>query len=163
VISPQDQSLSVLAKPSPPVDNVALQLYAEIVQKIPVGVRFKDNGLGDWFLGVVDEVANVVNTIGTPIMSAVDMYRTKRKKQAKKAGSKSVAATGSTWNSKPSYGSPMNVDLGDARSPAAKKRRNAKRKEKKKEQMALLRSVATPATMKAMRSQKGGKRKLKQK
>lgn len=153
IISSQDKTLSVLAKPSPAVDLVALQLYSEMVQKIPIGVRVKDNGFGDWFLGCVDEIAGVVSTIGKPIMSAVDQYRTSRKKKAAKAASKSVAATGNTYNPKPSYGSPMNVDLGD-RSPAAKKRRNAKAKEKQKAKMALLRSVATPATMKAASKQR---------
>lgn len=154
IISSQDQSLSTLAKPSPPVDHTALALYSEIVSKIPVGVQFKDNGLGDWFLGVVDEIAEVVHTVGRPVMAAVDMYRTNRKKKNEKQ--KTVAATGAGYNNDPSYGSPMNVDMGDAarkRSPEARKRQREARKARK-------RSMAQDMAMSGGAPQKATKKKL---
>lgn len=77
-ISSQDQSLSVLAKMSPPLDPIALGIYSAIVGDLPVGVRFSDNDFGEWFLGVVDEISNVVSSIGKPILSAVGEYQNSR-------------------------------------------------------------------------------------
>jgi hypothetical protein len=78
LVSQQDRNLVVLAKPSPGEDAMATQLYTHIIRDMPVGVRFRDNGFGDWFLGVVDEVANVVSSIGKPIMAAVNGYQQSR-------------------------------------------------------------------------------------
>jgi hypothetical protein len=78
IISSQDQTLATLAKPSPPEDYVAIALYSEMCQRMPIGCKFKDNGLGDWFLGVVDEIANVVSTVGKPVLQAVDSYQNTR-------------------------------------------------------------------------------------
>jgi len=78
IISSQDKSLATLAKTSPCEDYIATQLYSEICQKIPIGVKFKDNDFGDWFLGVVDQVADVVSAVGKPIMAATDMYKSNR-------------------------------------------------------------------------------------
>jgi len=55
-----DRDLIVIATPSPKYDPVALEAYALIMQEMPTGVRFKDNGLGDWFMGAVSKVRDVV-------------------------------------------------------------------------------------------------------
>ncbi len=81
-VSSQDQNLATLAKPSPPEDYIATELYSTIVNKMPIGTKFKDNDMGEWFLGMVDQIANVVSTIGKPVMSAVDMYQTGRNNTA---------------------------------------------------------------------------------
>jgi len=75
IVSQQKPELIVLAKPSPSEDYIAAQLYSLIVREMPVGVRVSENGLGDWFLGIVDEVSNVVSSIGKPIMMMNDAYR----------------------------------------------------------------------------------------
>jgi len=79
IVNQQDKDLVVLAQPSPGEDTIATGLYTELVKKMPIGVRFKDNGLGDWFLGIVDGVADFVSGIGKPIMGAVDGYQAVRK------------------------------------------------------------------------------------
>jgi hypothetical protein len=78
VVSQQDTDLVVLAIPSPGEDQMATKLYTEIVKSMPVACRFKDNGLGDWFLGIADGVANFVSSIGKPIMGAVEGYQKAR-------------------------------------------------------------------------------------
>jgi hypothetical protein len=78
IISSQDRSLATLAKPSPPEDYVAIQLYSEMSQRIPIGVAQSDNDFGDWILGMADQVANVVSTIGKPVLQMVDSFRESR-------------------------------------------------------------------------------------
>lgn len=60
--------LTPLAQPSAPYDEQALRLYAEIIKAMPVGVMFKENGLGDWFMdaanSVVDTIGSVASTVG---------------------------------------------------------------------------------------------------
>jgi hypothetical protein len=68
----------VLANPSPGEDVIATQLYTEIIKCMPVACRFKDNGLGDWFLGIADGIADFVGSIGKPIMGAVTGYQQAR-------------------------------------------------------------------------------------
>lgn len=91
IISSQDSSLATLASPSPPEDYIATQLYSEIVQKLPLAVKFSDNDFGEWFLGCVDEVANVVSSIGKPVMQAVNTYQ-----EGRRAGP-TVASSGATF------------------------------------------------------------------
>lgn len=78
IISSQDKSLATLAKPSPPEDYIAVQLYSEMAQRIPIGCAFDDNDFGEWILGMADQVANVVSSIGKPILQAVDSYQNSR-------------------------------------------------------------------------------------
>jgi hypothetical protein len=78
VVSWQEPDLVVIASPSPGEDQIATALYTMITRTMPVAVKFNDNGFGDWFLGVVDEIANVVSSVGKPIMAAVSGYQTSR-------------------------------------------------------------------------------------
>jgi len=77
-ISSQDQNLAVLARMSPAEDYVALAFYSEIQKHLPIGAKFNDNGLGDWFLGIADGIADFVSGIGKPIMGAVAGYQNAR-------------------------------------------------------------------------------------
>lgn len=77
-ISSQDGNLAVLAKMSPAEDYVALAFYSEIVKHMPIGCKFDDNSLGDWFLGIADGIADFVGSIGKPIMGAVDGWKSSR-------------------------------------------------------------------------------------
>jgi hypothetical protein len=51
-------TFATLAQPSPAYDPVALELYSEMVQHLPVGVPFDENPDGEWF-------ENVLGTLGT--------------------------------------------------------------------------------------------------
>jgi hypothetical protein len=56
--SPYDQSLVVLATPSPRYDLIAQEIYSEALADMPVGVMVKENGLGDWFKDAVTKVSS---------------------------------------------------------------------------------------------------------
>lgn len=71
--------LITLATPSACMDNVALQVYSEIICRMPVGVRFRDNDLGDFFKGVVDTIADVVMSVGKPLMGAAEGWQNARR------------------------------------------------------------------------------------
>lgn len=69
-----------LAAPSCEYDPDALDLFERILQDLPVGVKVKENGLGDWFMGAVSDAAKfispllkVVPTVG-PGLSAIADY-----------------------------------------------------------------------------------------
>lgn len=70
VFPAQTSTLITLATPSPCEDPLATQLYSLITCRLPVGVRFSDNDLGDFFLGIADTIANVVGNIARPIAMA---------------------------------------------------------------------------------------------
>jgi len=55
-----DTDLVVLATPSPCYDPRALEAYSLIMQDMPTGVAFAENGLGDWFMEAVSRVRDVV-------------------------------------------------------------------------------------------------------
>lgn len=56
----QQKDLAVLAVPSTEFSIEAQEAYSRITQDLPVGVPFKENGLGDWFMGAVSKVRDVV-------------------------------------------------------------------------------------------------------
>jgi len=59
--------LVVLAKPPPERDNVALDLYTHITERMPIGVPVAENGLGDWFMDALSTAADFV----APVLSVV--------------------------------------------------------------------------------------------
>lgn len=64
----------VLARPSSEYDPVALQMLTRAMENMPVGVRAADNGLGDWFAGLVSEFAVPIGSaLGTLIPGAQAM------------------------------------------------------------------------------------------
>jgi len=54
-----EPKLSVLATPSAGYDTIALELYSHAISQLPVAVTVAENGIGDWFRGVV----NVLKTV----------------------------------------------------------------------------------------------------
>lgn len=52
--TPLDADLSVLARPSPGFDPLALEIYARALSKLPIGCPQGLNPLGEWFKGVLD-------------------------------------------------------------------------------------------------------------
>lgn len=62
-----DLNLIVLATPSPQMDDAAMSLYSAISREMPVGVPQEENGLGDWFSGIVNTISSVVSPIARMI------------------------------------------------------------------------------------------------
>lgn len=62
-----DLNLIVLATPSPQMDDAAIALYSAVSREMPVGVPQAENGLGDWFLGIANTIADVVSPIARMI------------------------------------------------------------------------------------------------
>jgi len=56
-----------LAQPSPKWDVPALELYSEIVRKLPVGTIVRQNGFGDWISGIANIAASVLKMIPHPV------------------------------------------------------------------------------------------------
>lgn len=54
-----EANLAVLATPSAGLDNIALELYSHAISQLPVAVTVGENGLGDWFRGVVRVLRDV--------------------------------------------------------------------------------------------------------
>jgi len=62
-----DLDLAVLATRAPDYDVQALQCYSHAINKMPVAVPVKENGLGDWFKDVVSSVSDYV----APVLSMI--------------------------------------------------------------------------------------------
>lgn len=60
-----EAQLAVLATPSAGYDVTALELYSHAISQLPVAVTVSENGLGDWFRGVVRVIRDVAGPIGT--------------------------------------------------------------------------------------------------
>jgi len=73
-VTPDQKDLVVLAKPSAEEDYIATAIYSEVVRNMPVAVHSEANGLGDWFMDIVDGIANTIGGITKPISAAVDAY-----------------------------------------------------------------------------------------
>jgi len=65
----QDTDLVVLARNSCRGDNIALDLYSEIVKEMPVGVPQRMNGMGEWFADAVSSAADFIS----PVLSAIPL------------------------------------------------------------------------------------------
>jgi hypothetical protein len=64
-----DQSLTVLAKPSAPFDPRALELYAKVASHLPTGVQVRSNGLGDWISGIARGLVQAARNV-IPVINA---------------------------------------------------------------------------------------------
>lgn len=67
----EETDLIPLAKPSPVYDAKALELYSRLVADMPPGVPAKENGLGDWFSGIVKGLTSAATMIPHPIAQVV--------------------------------------------------------------------------------------------
>jgi hypothetical protein len=104
--SDAEQQLLVIATPTAVYDPVALELYSRAVQRLPAGVPFTENPEGEWWMKMVEEIANAAapflgaihpglgiaaKGIGTVAGVAATRSKTSRKKKkAKKAASSSA-------------------------------------------------------------------------
>jgi hypothetical protein len=97
---PSLTDLVVLAVPPPERDNVALDLYTHISDYLPTAVPVAENGLGDWFMDAISDVADFVAPaisslpgVGGLIGKGVSMLNTAYKNnKAKNAGAQQVSA-----------------------------------------------------------------------
>lgn len=62
-----ETDLMPLASPSPCYDVLALELYSAAMRDMPTGVPVGQNGLGDWFAGIVKKVTSVAKLIPHPV------------------------------------------------------------------------------------------------
>jgi hypothetical protein len=67
-----ETDLVVLAKHSCRSDNIARELYSEIMREMPVGVPQRMNGIGEWFADAVSSAADFVS----PVLSAIPLPMT---------------------------------------------------------------------------------------
>lgn len=66
-----DTKTLVLATPSAEYDPMALNIYSHAIGMMPVGVMVRENGFGDWFRDVVEQIGNVASWIPHPIAQGV--------------------------------------------------------------------------------------------
>jgi len=66
-----EPSLAVLASPSAGYDVRALELYANVVNYLPPGVKVSDNAFGDWWKAVVSLVKNAAPMVGLALNTVV--------------------------------------------------------------------------------------------
>jgi len=65
--SQNDSVLAPISHNSPDRDHVALEMYSHLVDNMPVGCKFDDNGFGDWISDALSTVADYV----APVLSAI--------------------------------------------------------------------------------------------
>ncbi len=66
------QDLVVLATPSPEYDPRALEVYSVAINDMPMGVPVAENGIGDWFGGIVGKIGEVVGGISNRIADVAE-------------------------------------------------------------------------------------------
>jgi len=62
-----DPDLLVLAKPAPPYDAMAFEIYSRALDELPVAVPVSMNPLGEWFADVLDAVGKYGPAVGKAI------------------------------------------------------------------------------------------------
>jgi len=62
-----DPNLLVLARPSPPYDPVALELYSRLIVDMPVACRVDDNPMGEWFADLLAHLGSVAPMLGAAL------------------------------------------------------------------------------------------------
>lgn len=82
-----ESDLIVLARPSPPADEIAWRIYSEMVRTAPAGAPVKDNALGAWFANLVGDLAQEVIPVAGDFLvgKAVGGMGKKKKKAAVKS------------------------------------------------------------------------------
>jgi len=69
VFPSSNSPLQSLARPSPILDELALNIYSQIVDRAPIGVEVKFNGLGDWFIDGINAVKDMVLPVAGKMLS----------------------------------------------------------------------------------------------
>lgn len=100
-VSSEQKDLVTLAKPSAPINLVALELYSALWRELPVGVPVEQNGFGDWFLGVCDSIVDTISEIGRPILGAITGYQEQRVQQKAPVKAVQPAQVTNTWTPPP--------------------------------------------------------------
>jgi len=82
--SVSESDLIVLARPSPPADEIAWRIYSEMVRSAPAGAPVRDNALGAWFANLVGDLAQEVVPVAGDFLvkKALGGARKKKKKTA---------------------------------------------------------------------------------
>ena len=65
--------LTVLATPSARFDPMALEIYSRALNRMPVAVPVRENGLGQWFSDLISEIEPFVTPIAAAINPALGM------------------------------------------------------------------------------------------
>jgi len=58
-----NQDILVLATPSAEYDAEVLNIYSHTIGVSPIGVKVGENGLGDWFMGVIQKASSFISPI----------------------------------------------------------------------------------------------------
>jgi len=78
--SVSESDLIVLARPSPPADEIAWRIYSEMVRTAPAGCPVNDNALGAWFANLVGDLATEALPMATEfITKKANTRKSKRK------------------------------------------------------------------------------------
>jgi len=64
---PTNPALLVLARPPSDYDPVVMQIYARVMNELPVAVMAKDNPLGEWFTDILRGVADWAPKVGNAL------------------------------------------------------------------------------------------------
>jgi hypothetical protein len=102
-----DQTLLVLAKPSPSLDMRALEAYSDIIRGLPSAVVVADNASGKWWdkvLGAIEEYAGPIGKtlgdLGVPMASVIGKGVSTAAGMGKKALEKKQSNTNQASNAK---------------------------------------------------------------
>lgn len=76
-----ESDLIVLARPSPPADEIAWRIYSEMVRTAPAGAPVRDNALGAWFANLVGDLAQEVVPVAGDFLINKALGGGKRKKK----------------------------------------------------------------------------------
>jgi len=66
-----EPDILVLATPSAEYDPDALNIYSHTLATMPVGVKVGENGLGDWFAGIISKVGTFLAPFLGPVFGTV--------------------------------------------------------------------------------------------
>lgn len=98
--SDAERQMLVIATPSADYDPIALEIYSKAVQRLPAGVPFSENPAGEWWMKMVEEIANAAapflggihpalglaaKGVGAVAGAASNRTKTSRKKKEAKA------------------------------------------------------------------------------
>jgi len=89
--SVSEADLIVLARPSPPADEIAWRIYTEMVRTAPAGAPVRDNALGAWFANLVGDLAQEVIPVAGDFLVNKAVGGRKKKKRAAATTSRTVA------------------------------------------------------------------------
>jgi len=65
----QEPDLVVMARPSPPLDPVALSIYSKVMRQMPSGVPLSENADGGWFEGIINTVKKWAPSVASAVSS----------------------------------------------------------------------------------------------